>query len=89
MGTDLGHLERNDLGVRALAGGEVAIIGAKDPCFFARDAIFSKTISAKRGLVDGECASSRVAVIVLGGVGDECAPSTANVQEPGGWVKTR
>lgn len=76
----LSHLEARNLVVVALLGGDLAVVHAEDAALRLGDTVLAKTLGSESSTSLGKSNTSDVNAVVLGSVGSERSPTTANVE---------
>ena len=76
----LSHLEARDLVVVALLVGDVAVVHAENAALSLRDTVLTETLVTESSLSLGKSDTSNVRTVILGSVGYQSSPSTANVE---------
>ena len=77
----LGHLERDDLGVRGAATGNVAVVEAEDACARSITTVGRNAVVAELGLVLAEGDTGDLAAVVLVRERGKGAPTATNIQK--------
>lgn len=85
----LGHLERDDLGVRGAATGNVAVVEAEDACARSITTVGRNAVVAELGLVLAKGDTGDLAAVVLVRKGSKGAPATTDIEEAVGRLEVK